>query len=206
MKVDLLARQETALQQQVEHHLLASARLKQQISQRCRVSIVAAARLMAETLQQGGKILLCGNGGSAADCQHIAGELVNWLSKDFQRPGLAAIALTTDSSVMSAIANDSSFESVFERQVQALGNADDLLLGISTSGNSSNIVLAVRAAKAAKLRTLVLTGVGGCLAEMADVAIQVPSNNTQLIQESHLAIEHILCELVEVYLFSEKQV
>lgn len=190
--------------QKVQSHLLESAELKQQIAQNCLDSIVAAAQLIAETFLGGGKVLLCGNGGSAADCQHIAGELVNYLTKDFPRPGLPAIALTTDTSIISAIANDSSFESVFERQVQALGKPGDALIGISTSGNSSNVVLAVKAAKEARMGTVVLTGSGGCLAEIADVAIAVPSRNTQYIQEAHLAIEHIICELVESYLFGEE--
>jgi len=194
----------TDSRQRAQSHLLDSAKLKQQVAEQNLDSIVAAAELIAESLRNGGKVLLCGNGGSAADCQHIAAEFVNYLSKDFPRPSLPAIALTTDSSILSAIANDSSFESVFERQVQALGKPGDVLIGISTSGNSSNVVLAMKAAKAANLHTLVLTGNGGCLAEWADVAIAVPSQNTQLIQEAHLAVEHILCELVESYLFGEQ--
>ncbi|WP_017301389.1 D-sedoheptulose-7-phosphate isomerase [Nodosilinea nodulosa] len=209
LKFDSLASsaalEQTVLEQTVKDHLLASAELKQRVAQECSASVVAAARLMAEALRQGGKVLLCGNGGSAADCQHIAGELVNWLNKDFQRPGLPAIALTADSSILTAIANDSSFEQIFERQVQALGRPGDALLGISTSGNSGNVVRAVQAAKALEIGTVVLTGVGGRLGDLADVAIRVPDHNTQRIQEAHLAIEHMLCELVEVYLFSEKQ-
>lgn len=193
------------LQQTVKTHLLASAELKKRVAHECSASVVAAAQLMAEALLQGGKVLLCGNGGSAADCQHIAGELVNWLNKDFQRPGLPAIALTADSSILTAIANDSSFEQIFERQVQALGRPGDVLLGISTSGNSDNVVRAVRAAKTQEIGTVALTGAGGRLGDLADVAIQVPDHNTQRIQESHLAIEHMLCALVEVYLFSEKR-
>lgn len=194
----------TTLHLKARSHLLESARIKQQVAENCLDSIIAAARLIAETFRSGGKVLLCGNGGSAADCQHIAGEFVNYLSKDFTRPGLPAIALTTDSSIMSAIANDTGFESVFERQVQALGKPGDVLIGISTSGNSSNVVLALKAAKLGRISTIVLTGSGGCLAEMADVAIAVPSQNTQYVQEAHLAIEHIICELVECYLFSEE--
>lgn len=194
----------TDSRQRAQAHLLDSAKLKQRVAEQNLDSIVAAAELIAESLRKGGKVLLCGNGGSAADCQHLAAEFVNYLSKDFPRPSLPAIALTTDSSILSAIANDSSFESVFERQVQALGKPGDVLIGISTSGNSSNVVLAMKAATAANLHTLVLTGSGGCLSEFADVAIAVPSQNTQLIQEAHLAIEHILCELVESYLFGEQ--
>lgn len=186
----------------VAAHLLASAEMKRQIAQHCLDSILAAANLIAHSLASGGKLLLCGNGGSAADCQHMAGELVNWLNKDFQRPGLAAIALTTDSSILSAIANDSGFESIFERQVQALGKPEDVLLGISTSGNSPNVVRAVIAAQKIGMKAIALTGDCGKLAAIADVTVAVPSNNTQYIQEGHLSIEHILCSLVEQQLFS----
>lgn len=186
----------------VAAHLLASAEMKRQIAQHCLDSILAAANLIAHSLASGGKLLLCGNGGSAADCQHMAGELVNWLNKDFQRPGLAAIALTTDSSILSAIANDSGFESIFERQVQALGKPEDVLLGISTSGNSPNVVRAVIAAQKIGMKAIALTGESGKLTAIADVTVAVPSNNTQYIQEGHLSIEHILCSLVEQQLFS----
>jgi D-sedoheptulose 7-phosphate isomerase len=189
--------------QAVAAHLLASAEIKRQIAQHCLDSILAAANLIANSLANGGKLLLCGNGGSAADCQHMAGELVNWLNKDFQRPGLAAIALTTDSSILSAIANDSGFESIFERQVQALGRPEDVLIGISTSGNSANVVRAVIAAQKTGMKAIALTGDSGKLSAIADVTIAVPSNNTQYIQEGHLSIEHILCSLVEQQLFSD---
>lgn len=192
-------------EQLIKSHLLTSAEVKRKIAEECLDNIVAAALLMVDTFRGGGKVLLCGNGGSAADCQHIAGELINWLNKDFQRPGLAAIALTTDTSVLSAIANDTGFESVFERQVLTLGQPGDTLIGISTSGNSLNIIRAVTAAKQIGMGVIILTGVSGKLATMADVVIAVPSNNTQYIQEGHLAIEHILCELVENYLFAEEK-
>lgn len=193
------------LLQKARSHLLTSAEIKHQVAQTCLQDIVLAAQIIATTYRNGGKVLLCGNGGSAADCQHIAGELVNWLSKDFPRAALPAIALSTDTSVLTAIANDSGYESVFERQVQALGKPEDTLIGISTSGSSRNVVLAVRAAREGGLKTVVLTGQGGTLVEMADVAIAVPSQNTQYIQEAHLAIEHILCELVESHLFERMQ-
>jgi D-sedoheptulose 7-phosphate isomerase len=147
------------------------------------------------------KVLLCGNGGSAADCQHMAAEFVSRLTKEFERPGLPAIALTTDTSFLTAFANDCGFEGIFERQVQALGKPVDALIGISTSGNSPNVILAVEAARAASMRTIVLTGSNGRLAGIAHVAIAIPSTNTQYIQEAHLAVEHILCELVEQALF-----
>ncbi|MGA7933709.1 MAG: SIS domain-containing protein [Kovacikia sp.] len=192
------------LRSQVQTHLLESAEVKRQISQHCTDSILLTAQILAETFRVGGKVLLCGNGGSAADCQHMAGELVNYLTKDFRRPGLPAIALTTDSSLFSAIANDCGLEHVFERQVQTLGRPGDALIAISTSGNSINIIRAVEAAQALDMRTIGLTGNGGGkLANLAAVVIAVPSSHTQYIQEGHLAIEHILCELVERHLFEK---
>jgi phosphoheptose isomerase len=185
----------------VTAHLNESARVKRQIADLCIDSILAAASLMAEAFRSGGKVLLCGNGGSAADCQHIAAELVNFLTKEFPRPGLPAIALTTDTSLISAIANDSGFERVFSRQVQALGQSGDVLIGISTSGNSPNVIRAVEAAQSLEMRTIALTGASGRLVDLAEIAIAVPSTQTQYIQEAHLAIEHILCELVEEHLF-----
>jgi D-sedoheptulose 7-phosphate isomerase len=190
--------------QRARAHLLASAEVKRQVVEQCLEAILAAARLIAATFQSGGKVLLCGNGGSAADCQHMAAELVNRLTKDFERPGLPAIALTTDTSFLTAFANDCGFEGVFARQVQALGMGGDILLGISTSGNSANVIRAVETARAAHLRTVVLTGSGGRLAGLAQVAIVVPSTHTQHIQEAHLAIEHVLCDLVERSLFGGK--
>jgi D-sedoheptulose 7-phosphate isomerase len=184
-------------------HLLDSAEIKRKVAEKCLDSILAAAHLIAETFRSGGKVLLCGNGGSAADCQHMAAEFVNRLTKDFERPGLPAIALTTDTSFLTAFANDCGFEGVFERQVQTLGKPGDVLIGISTSGNSSNVIRAMEAAREANIQTIVLTGNSGRLAEMANVAISVPSANTQYIQEAHLAIEHILCDSVECYLFGK---
>ena len=185
----------------VQAHLLESAEVKRQMVETCVDSILAAADLIVETFRSGGKVLLCGNGGSAADCQHLAAEFVNRLTMEFERPGLPAIALTTDTSFLTAFANDCGFERVFERQVQALGKPGDVLIGISTSGNSTNVIRAVEAARVADMRTIVLTGSNGRLAGMANVAISVPSANTQYIQEAHLAIEHILCDLVERRLF-----
>jgi D-sedoheptulose 7-phosphate isomerase len=188
----------------VQAHLLESAEVKRQISGKCIDSILAAAKLIADTFKSGGKVLLCGNGGSAADCQHMATEFVSRLTKDFERPGLPAIALTTDTSLLTAFSNDFSFEGVFERQVQTLGKPGDVLIAISTSGNSANVVNAVEAAREANMQTVVLTGDGGRLGRMADISISVPSANTQYIQEAHLTIEHILCELVERRVFSRE--
>jgi len=191
------------LRDRAQDHLLESIEVKQRIAEHCMTSILAAAQLIAETFGSGGKVLLCGNGGSAADCQHMAAEFVNRLTKDFERPGLPAIALTTDTSFLTAFANDCGFEGIFERQVQVLGKPSDVLIGISTSGNSTNVIRAVEAARAANMQTIVLTGNSGRLAELAEVAISVPSANTQYIQEAHLAIEHVLCDLVECHLFGK---
>jgi D-sedoheptulose 7-phosphate isomerase len=162
---------------------------------------VRAATAIAEAIAGGGKILLCGNGGSAADCQHMAAEFVSRLSSDFVRPGIAAIALTTDTSFLTAFANDVEFDGVFARQVATLGKPPDVLIGISTSGQSRNVMRAVESARAIGLGVIVLSGTEGPLAGMADIAIRVPSLSTQHIQESHLAIEHIVCRLVELQLF-----
>jgi D-sedoheptulose 7-phosphate isomerase len=191
------------LHEKTRTYLLESAETKRQVAEKCVHLILAAADLITATFREGGKVLLCGNGGSAADCQHMATEFVSRLTKEFERPGLPAIALTTDSSFLTAFANDCGFEGVFARQVQALGKPADVLIGISTSGNSTNVIRAIEAARAAKMRTIVLTGNGGRLAEMADIVIAVPSGNTQHIQEAHLAIEHLLCYLVELHLFGE---
>jgi len=157
-------------------------------------------RLSAERMQAGGKLLIAGNGGSAADAQHLAGEFVARLTVD--RPALRAIALTTDSSILTAIGNDWSYEYVFARQVEALAQPGDILLGISTSGNSKNIVCALREARARGVHTIGFSGNGGGqMRELCDYNIIIPSCVTMNIQESHLALEHIFCMLVERYTF-----
>src|SRR2546421_10089316 len=193
----LTERRETA-----RAYLRESADTKRGTADSCDDAIIAAADLIAQSFRAGAKVLLCGNGGSAADCQHMATEFVSRLTKSFERPGLPAIALTTDTSFLTAFANDCGFDGVFERQVQALGRPGDVLIGISTSGNSPNVVLAVKYARVAGLRSVVLTGARGVLASLADVAISVPSTDTQHIQETHLAVEHLICWLVEPELFS----
>jgi D-sedoheptulose 7-phosphate isomerase len=185
----------------VREYLRASGEVKARAANECDDAIVAAAEVVVQAFRAGGKLLLCGNGGSAADCQHMAAEFVSRLTKSFERPGLPAIALTTDSSFLTAYANDCGFDGVFERQVEALGRPGDVLIGISTSGNSPNVVRAVRRARTQGLRSIVLTGNGGQLASLADVAVSVPSADTQHIQEAHLAIEHLICWLVERELF-----
>ena len=193
------------MQEITRKHLLQSAELKQSVAENCASEIIQAAEILIECLSNDGKILLCGNGGSAADCQHIAAEFTSVLSPDFKRPGLAAIALTTDTSFITANANDFGFEGIFERQVQALGREGDAVVGISTSGNSKNVLCALKYAREHNIKTIALTGAsGGEMANIADVAIKVPSSDTQLIQESHISIGHIFCALVELGLFNRQ--
>ena len=157
---------------------------------------------MIESYQAGGKTMFAGNGGSAADAQHLAAELVNRFALD--RDGVPALSLTTDSSVVTSISNDYSFEVLFSRQVKALGNAGDVFVGISTSGNSANIVEAVRVCHEKQIFTVGLTGeTGGKMAQLCDVCICVPSTVTARIQEAHILIGHILCGLVEDSLFKK---
>jgi D-sedoheptulose 7-phosphate isomerase len=153
-----------------------------------------------EVYRNSHKVLLAGNGGSAADAQHLAGELVNRLY--FDRPGLPALALTTDTSVMTAIGNDSSYSEVFARQIQSIGVPGDLFIGISTSGNSANIVRAFDECKAKGIITVGLTGQGNHkVGQLADYCIKVPSSETPRIQESHILIGHIICAIVERAIF-----
>ena len=181
----------------ITEHLRRSADAKLRTAAACGDAIRRAADLVAASFAAGHKLLICGNGGSAADAQHMAAELVVRLTGDFVRPGLPAIALTTDTSVLTAYSNDFDFDGVFARQVQALGRTGDVLLGISTSGNSRNVVRAVEAARAAGMGVVALTGSQGSLQTLADVGVAVPETVTAHIQEVHLAIEHILCHLIE---------
>jgi len=187
----------------LKNHLVESGNVKMGVLRDCSESIINAARVIADSFKSGGKVLLCGNGGSAADCQHMAAELVCRLSKDFERPGLPALSLTTDTSFLTAYSNDYGFESAFERQVRTLGKAGDVLVAISTSGLSKNVINAVRAASSMSMQIIVLTGMKGELLKVSDVVVTVPSDNTQHIQESHLTVEHIICDLVEQSMFSE---
>jgi D-sedoheptulose 7-phosphate isomerase len=186
-------------------HLTQSSAVKAQLAKDGLDAILAAAALVAECFRAGGKVLLCGNGGSAADCQHVSAEFVSRLTKDFTRPALPAIALTTDTSFITAFANDLAFEGIFARQVEALGKAGDVVWGISTSGESRNVALAFAQGRKQGLKCLALVGSGGSLAATADAAVRVPSTNTQFVQESHLAIEHIICDLVERMLFGAEK-
>ncbi|MBF0100342.1 MAG: D-sedoheptulose 7-phosphate isomerase [Desulfobacterales bacterium] len=166
--------------------------------------IIEAAQKIAQCVSNGNKVLIFGNGGSAADAQHIAAEFINRFQ--MERPPLAAIALTTDTSVITSIGNDYHFNEIFLKQVQALGRPNDIAWGISTSGNSKNVVLAMEAAKSQGLYTLGFTGYGGRLAEISDLVFTVPSKVTARIQESHITLGHILCDLLERHLFPEKVV
>jgi D-sedoheptulose 7-phosphate isomerase len=158
--------------------------------------------LVANAVRAGGKLLICGNGGSAADAQGLATEFVSTLTTDRLRPAIPAMALTTDTSILTAVANDFGFEGVFARQVEALGRPGDVLLGISTSGNSRDVVLAAREARRRGLATVALTGrAGGELAGIVDAAIRVPGDTTSHVQEAHLAVEHALAFAVEDALY-----
>ncbi|MGB5834036.1 MAG: SIS domain-containing protein [Thiohalocapsa sp.] len=149
-----------------------------------------------ECIAEGGRLLWIGNGGSAADSQHLAAELVGRFERD--RPGLASIALTTDSSILTSVSNDFGFESVFSRQVEALGRPGDVLVGLSTSGNSANVLRAMQRASALGLYRVGLTGgTGGLLRENCELCLVVPSENTARIQEAHILIGHLLCDFVE---------
>lgn len=163
-------------------------------------AVEAAARACVSCLQSGGKILLAGNGGSAADAQHIAGELVSRFA--FDRPGLPAIALTTDTSILTAIGNDYGYEKLFARQVQALGQAGDTFIAYSTSGKSPNVLLALKEARSRGVTCIGLTGNrGGPMRDLCDYLLEVPSADTPKIQEGHLVLGHVLCGLIERALF-----
>lgn len=182
----------------ITESLTESAETKIKILQNCKKDIHTAIDVLVECFKNGNKLLLCGNGGSAADCQHIATELMIRLNHNVQRPALAAIALTTDTSNLTAGGNDIGFENVFARNVEGLGNKGDVLLAISTSGNSPNVIKAVEMAHKKEMKVLAfLGGSGGKLKPIADLSIVIPSHNTQRIQEGHITVAHIICELVE---------
>jgi len=170
--------------------------LRNQVAQDCSENIVDAAVLITQCLRSGGKVLFFGNGGSAADAQHLAAEFVGRFQ--IERRPLPAIALTTDASILTAVGNDYGFEQIFTRQVQALGRPGDVAIGISTSGNSANVISAIKQAAQQDLKTIGLTGKdGGFLAKAVDVSIIIASTNVARVQECHITIGHILCALVE---------
>jgi len=186
----------------VQNRMEESIVLKRKIQDELTEKIIELSELLAECIKNGGKLLLCGNGGSAADAQHFAGELVVRLSSDYTRSALPAITLSSNDYVLTACANDFGFEQVFSRQIEALGKPEDVLLCISTSGNSPNLITAAQKAKEKNMKTVGLLGRdGGKLKNLSDLSIIVPSSNTPRIQETHICICHILCELIEKELF-----
>ena len=191
------------MKENIKKQILESAKIKNEMAQTGVESIERAAEFFIDSIKAGGKILWCGNGGSAADAQHLATELMGGMS-DHDRKPIPSIALTTDSSFITAWSNDTDFESIFSRQIQGLGKEGDVLVGISTSGNSKNIINAIKQAKYKKLSTIAFTGkTGGNLDGIADITIKVPSGNTQRIQESHIMIVQILCSIVELYIMKK---
>jgi len=193
--------EEEVWQAKIREHLVRSAALKCETAAVASKSILEAAHLISECYRLQKKVLICGNGGSAADAQHMAAEFMNRLRPDIERPGLPAIALTTDTSFLTSYANDFGYAGVFERQVLALGSSNDVLIGISTSGNSENVLRAVEAARGKDIRTVGLSGEGGKLASAVECAVVVPGRDTQHVQETLLALEHIICALVEELMF-----
>ena len=186
--------------EKILHHAREGVAARERFFEERAELLAEIARAMAVCLARGGKLLLCGNGGSAADCQHLAAEFVNRFR--LERPPLPAIALTTDSSILTAIGNDYSFDAVFEKQVQALGVPGDILIGISTSGSSMNVLQAMREAKRKGLVTVGMTGQqGGDMAPASDFLVQAPSRDTAIVQEIHIAAGHMLCHIVDHFLF-----
>jgi len=190
------------MRDKIKDILLENIRVKEEILRTATSQIMEIANLIIDCLKKEGKVILFGNGGSAGDSQHIAAELVGRFKKE--RPGLAAIALTTNTSIVTALANDYGYEVVFSRQVEALGRKNDVVIGISTSGKAKNVAAGVKQATKMGLKTVVLTGTSGTeLAKLADVALVVPSGSTARIQEAHITVGHIICEIVEDALFQD---
>jgi D-sedoheptulose 7-phosphate isomerase len=177
-----------------------SASVKQQFIKENLDMVVEVAKLLSDTFNRGNKLILFGNGGSATDASHIAGEFVNRLKKE--RPGLPAITLNTDVAILTSIANDYDFSEIFARQMKVFAQEGDVAIAISTSGNSPNVLRAVDVAKKKKLKTIAFTGArGDKLAAKADYAFSIPSSNTPRIQEAHITLGHVLCQMVEEILF-----
>ena len=192
------------LESRIAAHFAESANLKQTASAALTEPLARASRLLAQTLRDGGKILSCGNGGSAADAQHFAAELVNRF--EMERPPLAAVALSTDTSSLTSIANDYAYQQVFSKPLRAIGRRGDALLAISTSGNSANVIDAVQAAHELGIRVVALTGNGGgkmaAALQPEDVHLCVPHKKTARIQEVHILCIHCLCDAIDTLLFS----
>ncbi len=188
------------MRDKVKDILLENIRVKEEMLRTAISQIMEIANLISECLKKEGKVILFGNGGSAGDSQHIAAELVGRFKKE--RAGLAAIALTTNTSILTALANDYGYEAVFSRQIEALGKKNDVAVGISTSGKARNVAAAIKQAAKMGLKTVVLTGANGTeLAKLANFSVVVPSISTPRIQEAHITIGHIICEIVEDTIF-----
>ena len=194
------------LTDRIKEHFAESLSVKMLSMERLTLDLAQATQVMVNSLKLGGKILACGNGGSAGDAQHFAAELVGRFERE--RMELGAMALTTDSSILTAIGNDYGFEEIFSKQVRAIGKKEDILLGISTSGNSPNVILAIKAAKKMGMRVVAFTGRGGGkikdLLEPEDVHLCVPSERTARIQETHLLLIHCLCDGIDYLLLDAK--
>ncbi len=190
------------MRDRIKEILLESIQVKEEVLRTGISKIIEITESITDSLKKNGKVILFGNGGSASDSQHIAAELVGRFKKD--RKALAAIALTTNTSILTALANDYGYEIVFAKQIEALGEKNDVAIGISTSGKAKNVVLGLRQAKKIGMKTIALTGAdGGELAKLADLSLVVPSSITARIQEAHITIGHIVCELVEQALFND---
>jgi len=184
------------MRDKIKDKLLESIQVKEEIMRNSIGQIIQIANCIIDCLKKGGKVILFGNGGSAADSQHLAAEFVGRFKKD--RKALAAIALTTDTSILTSLANDYGYEVIFAKQIEALGNKGDVAIGISTSGKAKNVIQGIKQAKEMHLETIALAGGdGGLLAKMADISLVVPSKITARIQEAHITIGHIICELAE---------
>ncbi len=193
------------MRERIKDILLESIQVKEQLLRSNISQILEIAEVVIECLRKNGKMIIFGNGGSASDSQHIAAELVGRFKKD--RTALAAVALTTNSSVLTSLANDYGYEIIFSRQIEAIGKKGDVAIGISTSGKAKNVVLGIKQAKKMGIKTILLTGTeGGELAKLADLSLLVPSCITARIQEAHITIGHIICELVEETLMADIKV
>lgn len=192
------------MRERIKDILLESIQVKEEILRNKVDSILQIAVLMINCLKKGGKVIVFGNGGSASDSQHIAAELVGRFKKD--RSALAGIALTTNTSILTSLANDYGYDLVFSRQVEALGKKNDVVLGISTSGKAKNVALGIKQAKKMGIKTVALSGGdGGDIVKLADVSLVVPSKITARIQEAHITIAHIICEMIEQELCREEK-
>ncbi|MCD4690319.1 SIS domain-containing protein [bacterium] len=188
---------------EAERILAASAAAVERTRQELPGAVAEVALVLLTALRSGGKVLFCGNGGSAADAQHLAAELAGRLQLD--RPGLAALALTVNASILTAVANDFGYDAVFARQVEALGISGDVLVGISTSGSSANVVRALEAGRERGLVTVAMVGAsGGAMDGVSDIVVRVPVEGTQHVQEAQIAVGHAICEIVEAEMFPRK--